>query len=128
MRLTRRTGVRAPGAAPPWVAPSPIPPRGTARSLWLKRKLSGFGLVLTEGRDSEGQCGMTKRDRALELRDLALAVLGARGAWRSVRVADASIQVLNFDGDGPSILYRTPFQQLSATHGNLQIRSTSCAA
>jgi hypothetical protein len=52
---------------------------------------------------------MTKRDRALELRDLALAVLRARGAWRSVRVADASIQVLNFDGDGLSILYRTPF-------------------
>ena len=55
---------------------------------------------------------MTERDRALELRDLALAVLRARGAWRSVRGADASIQVLNFDGDGLSILYRTPFQQL----------------
>ena len=60
---------------------------------------------------------MTKRDRALELRDLALAVLRARGVWQPVRVNDGTIQALTFDDDGLSILHTTPFQRLPQPTG-----------
>jgi hypothetical protein len=63
---------------------------------------------------------MTKRDRALELRDLALAVLRARGVWQPMRVNEGSIQALTFDDDGLSILHTTPFQRLLQPTGVLK--------
>jgi hypothetical protein len=61
---------------------------------------------------------MTKRDRALELRDLALAALRARG--RPARVNEGSIQALTFDDDGLSVLHTTPFQRLPHPTGVLK--------
>jgi hypothetical protein len=63
---------------------------------------------------------MTKRDRALELRDLALAVLRARGACHPVLVNDGSIPALTFDDDGLSIFRTTPFQRLLQPTGVLK--------
>jgi hypothetical protein len=50
--------------------------------------------------------------RALELRDLALAVVRARGTWRSVQVGHGAMHLLGFDSGSLSILHRTPFQRL----------------
>ena len=53
---------------------------------------------------------MTKRDRAIELRDLALAVVKARGTM--VPPSGKRASVLTFSKDGLTVFYRTPFQQL----------------
>lgn len=55
---------------------------------------------------------MAKRDRAIELRDMALSVVKARGAMEGTRDGP---NLLTFRDDGPAgiiILYRTPFQRL----------------
>jgi hypothetical protein len=51
---------------------------------------------------------MTRLERAVRLRDFAVAIVRARGAWGPF----GSSRALGFEGEGLSIIYRTPFQQL----------------
>jgi hypothetical protein len=57
---------------------------------------------------------MIKQQRAIELRDIALALVQARGTLQSESCKSTSTvhRVLIFDSDGFKILYRTPFQRL----------------
>jgi hypothetical protein len=53
---------------------------------------------------------MTKRDRAIELRDIALRVVRQRGTWEPV---GPSMRMLSFRDGDLGISLRTPFQRLS---------------
>lgn len=60
---------------------------------------------------------MTKRDRAVELRDLALGVVKARGTMQPP--SDGRPSVLAFSKEGLTVFYRTPFQKLPEGNTNL---------
>ncbi len=58
---------------------------------------------------------MTKRTRAIELRDLALAVVKARGAWQKIGNENS----LMFDNGNLCIAYRSPFQKIPQSSGEV---------
>jgi hypothetical protein len=61
-----------------------------------------------------------KRDRAVELRDIALAVVKARGKWESVRRGPN----MYVSRCGPlTIAYRGPFQKLPSPEGEVVAQS-----
>ncbi len=51
---------------------------------------------------------MSKRERAVELRDLALTVVRAHGSWQTV---GNKLRLLTCDNDDLRIALQTPFQQ-----------------
>jgi hypothetical protein len=55
---------------------------------------------------------MTRRERAIELRNMALAVLRACGGRTEAHAAGRKLNLVGFDRGGLKILYRTPFQKL----------------
>lgn len=54
---------------------------------------------------------MTKRDRAIELRDLALTVVKARGTWQKTG-GGPNLLMFRDASAGINIAYRTPFQKM----------------
>jgi hypothetical protein len=59
---------------------------------------------------------ITKRQRAIQLRDLALQVIQTSGSWSS----SGEVKALKYRGDDLSILYRTPFQRLPETPDHIK--------
>jgi hypothetical protein len=55
---------------------------------------------------------MTKNERAVQLRDLALRVIKARGTWPSFGGGPRLLTFNDVGLSGLSISYRTPFQRL----------------
>jgi hypothetical protein len=56
-----------------------------------------------------------KRDRAIELRDLALHIIHSRGTWEEIPVrGGAPMRMLGFRDGDLRILFRTPFQAIPA--------------
>ena len=58
-----------------------------------------------------------KHERAIELRDLALSVVKARGAWMKTKPGWPN--VLAFDSGDLRIAYRSPFQKMPPPSGEL---------
>jgi len=56
----------------------------------------------------------TKRDRAIMLRNLALAAVRARGQWKE---CSGGPKFLTLEADGLIIAYRSPFQKLPPDSG-----------
>ncbi len=72
------------------------------------RGVSSEGLEQVRG--SLRMIGRVRQQRAIELRDLALAVLRGRGQWE---VTDSpQIPVLSYAGNGLLMMHTTPFQRL----------------
>ena len=59
---------------------------------------------------------VNKQDRAIELRDLALSVVKARGAWQGTW---GGAGLLTYRDGGLIIAYRSPFQQLPQPSGEV---------
>ena len=60
---------------------------------------------------------MNKQERAIELRDLALSVVKARGAWTKTKPGEPNL--LMFDNGDLRIAYRSPFQKMPPPSGEL---------
>jgi hypothetical protein len=57
--------------------------------------------------------GAKRRERAIRLRDLALALLKVKGDWRPLEAGDFDeVNVLHYQSEDLRIVYRTPFQVL----------------
>jgi hypothetical protein len=55
----------------------------------------------------------TRLTRALQLRDLAIAVLKTQGVWTPAEIGDGkTVKVLQVQTDDLHLVLRTPFQQL----------------
>lgn len=59
----------------------------------------------------------TKRERAIELRDIALPIIKARGTWHETQPGWPNL--LGFGDDALKIAFRSPFQKLPPPSGEL---------
>jgi hypothetical protein len=65
--------------------------------------------------DEQRRAQMTKRERAIQMREAALVIVRANGTFGDI--AGGSFRPLQFDGDGIKILYRSPFQRIPPPSG-----------